>query len=455
MRTVNSIKLFFGQNLTKRQFPTKRLAVVVVLLLILLAWSLPNLLAKGENMDAKRLPKPRLLPVEALTLNALSAYRTTRAYTGKVVARRTSDLGFERGGKLVDFAVDEGDRVLPNQPLATLDTLNLLTTKNQLQAQRAQALARLAEMRSGPRRETIDAAQAQVQEQRAELSLAKLQRKRRQHLMEKGVIAREEYDAANAETQAWQARLDAAQRRLDELQAGTRREQVRAQEALVAQFDANLAAIEIDLDKSVLKAPFAGKIASRTADEGTVVSAGQALLRLVEDTHLEMHVGVPPHVTADLRSGSTQTVRIGQLQYQAQVDRVLPELDTATRTVTAILSLSASREDTVLTVVPGQVARLQVEETIESSGYWLPLTALTKGERGLWSCFALVPDSQEPVPDGKEVNTSVFRTEHRLVEVLHTDNSRVFVRGLLQPGEQVVKTGMHRLVAGQRVQVMP
>ncbi len=268
-------------------------------------------------------------------------------------------------------------------------------------------------------------------------------RKRRQN--GKGVIAREEYDAALAETQTWQARLDAAQRRLDELQAGTRREQIRAQEALVAQFNANLAAIEIDLDKSVLKAPFAGKVASRTVDEGTVVSAGQTLLRLVEDAHLEAHVGVPPHVTASLPLGSTQTVRIGQSIQEAQVARILPELDTATRTVTAVLALPTAPEDTM--VVPGQVARLQVEETIESPGFWLPLTALTKGERGLWSCFALVPDGQQ--------DASVFRTEHRLVEILHTGNSRVFVRGLLQPGEQVVKTGMHRLVAGQRVQVLP
>lgn len=441
MRTVNSRKLFFGHKLTLRQFSTKRVTVVAILLLLVLAWSLPSLLAKGE--EVVQTAQPRLLPVETLTLDALPAYRATRAYTGQVVARRSSDLGFERSGKLVDLAVDEGDRVTAGQPLATLDTLTLRTTKQQLQAQRVQAMARLAEMRAGPRRHTIDAAQAEVQEQKAELALANLQRKRRQELMEKGVISREEYDAAHAETQTWQARLDAAQRRLEELQAGTRREQIRAQEALVAQFDANLAAIEIDLDKSVLKAPFAGKVASRTVDEGTVVSAGQALLRLVEDAHLEVHVGVPPHVTANLTPGSPQAVRIGPSQHRAQVDRILPELDTTTRTVTAVLTLPANRDNAI--VVPGQVARLQVDETIDTPGFWLPLTALTKGERGLWSCFALVPDSQS--------DDQVYRTEHRLVEILHTDNSRVFVRGLLQSGERVVKTGMHRLVAGQRVQV--
>ncbi len=216
----------------------------------------------------------------------------------------------------------------------------------------------------------------------------------------------------------------------------------------MAQFDARLAALAIDLDKSVLKAPFAGKVARRLADTGMVVSAGQALFRLVEDTRPEVHVGLPPHVAAALTPGSRQSVRIGPAVHQAQIARILPELDPATRTVLAVLTLSLPGEsERQHVVVPGQVARLDLQETIDTPGFWLPLTALTKGERGLWACYALVPDA--------EGDASTLRTESRLVEILHTDNSRVFVRGLLQAGERVVKTGTHRLVAGQRVQALP
>lgn len=450
MRTANSNwgNLFFGKKLTKRQFLTRSIILAAVALLLMLVWRLPNLRAKAEADAANPPSQARLLPVESFTLKALAAYHATRAYTGQVVARQTSDLSFERTGKLVELIVDEGDRVTQGMTLATLDTQVLRATQRQLQAQRAQARARLAEMRSGPRRETIDAAQAQVHEQRAELALAGLQRRRRQQLVEKGVIAREEFDAAEAGVKTWQARLDAAQRRLDELLAGTRREQIQAQEALVAQFDASLAALDIDLDKSVLKAPFAGKVARRLADTGMVVSAGQPLFRLVEDSEPEVHVGVPPHVAANLTPGSWQSVRIGQTIHQAQVTRILPELDTNTRTVLTVLTLDApGAGESNRLVVPGQVARLELQETIDTPGFWLPLTALTKGERGLWACYVLVPDA--------EGDASTLRTEPRLVEILHTDNSRVFVRGLLQAGERVVKTGTHRLVAGQRVQTQP
>lgn len=434
-------KLFFVRKLTKRHISTRSKFILGLLLLLVLGLDLrlPGLLARDTRKASPTMPTLRALPVETLTVEALSSYQASRAYTGLIEARRRSNLGFERAGKLIALAVDEGVRVTQDTPLATLDTQELRARRRELLAHREQAAARLVEMRAGPRQETIAAARAQVHEQQEELALAQRHRTRRQGLLAKGVIAPEEFDQAEAGVKTWQARLDAAQRRLDELLAGTRREQVQAQKALVAQLDARLAALDIDLEKSVLKAPFAGTIAARMVDEGTVITAGQPILRLLEDTQLEARVGVPPHVAATLALGSHQRVRVGQTTHTARVTALLPELDSTTRTVTVVMAIS----EAAATVVPGQVARLQLEETVPTAGFWLPTTALTKGDRGLWSCFTLVPESGEA--------QAFFRPERRTVEILYTDNDRVFVRGLLQPGEHVVKTGIHRLVAGQRV----
>jgi multidrug efflux pump subunit AcrA (membrane-fusion protein) len=417
----------------------KSIWVLLFLMGLGLGWQLPALLASDSRAATRR--QPRLLPVETMMLDALSSYRTARAYTGQVTARRSSDLGFERSGKLVAIAVDEGAKIPQGTPLATLDTQALLTTQQQLQAQRAQAAAQLAELLAGPRRETIAAAQAQLHEQRAELALAEQRRQRREHLWSKGLASREEFDAADADFKAWTARLNAAQRRLDALLSGTRPEQITAQQALVVQYEAQLAAVALDLQKSVLKAPFAGTIAVRLADEGTVVSEGQSILRLIEDTHLEVRVGVPPNVAATLSVGEEHQLQIGDEHHRAHLTALLPELDTATRTVIAVFTLPSPPAPGV---IAGQVARLSLHETVPTAGFWLPMTALARGERGLWSCYALVPVSDDPALG--------FRAEQRSVEVLHTDNSQVFVRGLLQSGEQVIKNGIHRIVAGQHVQ---
>lgn len=176
------------------------------------------------------------------------------------------------------------------------------------------------------------------------------------------------------------------------------------------------------------------------ADDGEVVTNGQPILRLVEDSYLEVQVGVPSHAAAALPLGSQQYVQVKQATYVARVTAHLPELDATTRTVTVMLALS---QDLSGRLIPGEVARLELEETIEMAGFWLPVSALTRGERGLWSCFALIRDG------GGEL--APFRAEPRTVEVLHTENTRVYVRGLLQPGERVVKNGTHRLVAGQPI----
>lgn len=59
------------------------------------------------------------------------------------------------------------------QPLARLDVSTLEVKRRQLEAQRLQAAAVLAELRAGPRTETIAAARASVEQREAELELWK------------------------------------------------------------------------------------------------------------------------------------------------------------------------------------------------------------------------------------------------------------------------------------------
>lgn len=74
----------------------------------------------------------------------------------------------------------------------------------------------------------------------------------------------------------------------------------------------------------------------------------------------------------------------------------LPEVDPATRTRTVILRLDESAAEYV---VHGQVVRLALEGKVEESGYWLPVTSLTKGTHGLWTLF--VSELRNPAADGR------------------------------------------------------
>ncbi len=433
------------------------------------------------------------LPVEVARVDRVESYEVSRSYTGEIEAPRTSNLSFERSGLVVSLFVEEGDAIAAGTPVAQLDTSRLDSERLELVAQKAQAAARLRELeagprrediataeavlaqetamlrelQAGPRRETIDSARANVRNLEERLQLARLQADRRERLYRGGAVSREQFDEAATAADALQAELNAARRQLDELltgtrierldaqaarvdaarsqleelRSGTRIEQIDAQAAIVQQIDAQIASLDIERRKSAIAAPFSGTVSVRYLDEGTVVGEGEPIVRLVENRRPEVRVGVPTDVAATLSLGERHRVEVGDRTYAADVRSILPEVDAATRTQTVILQLQTPE---AIDIAPGVVARLELAQTQAIAGFWLPTTALVRAERGLWACYV-------PIEAETPASESVYRLERHVVEVIHEQGDRVFVRGTLQSGDVVVSNGTQRLVPGQLV----
>lgn len=426
----NKFKLFSG------------IALITLLLLFIINQFSGNKLLNSPPAlvinPANKLGNANTTPVETVSLKPVKKYQVSRSYSGRVVAKRNVDLSFPLSGMLTKIKVEEGEVVKKDTPLAYLNTDTLHVKQQELLAKKARLVAQLKELEAGARPETIAAARAVVADVREQLKLATQKRLRRIYLYEQGAISREQSEEAVASESSLQARLNEAQSRLDELEAGTRSEQIEAQQASVKEINANIAKIVLELNKSVLKAPFAGTISKVQVDEGTIVSPERSVLRLVEDGVLEAHIGIPVDRSEQIEVGNTLALKIEENIYQAKVASLLPELDANTRTLTAVLTLKPSPTQKVF---PGQTAQLQLTKTIADSGFWLPITALVRGERGLWYCYVVSKTDSE----------STFRIERRAVEVLHGDSNRVLVRGTLRPGEKAIANDIDRLVPGQLV----
>lgn len=417
--------------------------LLLPLLLVPVVW-----VAQGNsNKPAEVVEAAQVLPVETMRLQSVDSYATSRVYTGELVARRSSDLGFERSGTVTELLVNEGDVVAAGEPLARLDTRDLAAQRSQLEAQKRQVIAQLQELETGPRREDIAAAEGAVSDLNNQLSLARLQADRRSELYEKGAISREELDEREFGARAIADRLQQAQSQLDELRNGTRSEQLAAQAAEVDQIDARIEAIDVSLDKSVLLSPFAGKVSARAVDEGTVVSSSQQVMKLVENGAMEARIGVPEAMAQRMGVGDRESIQVGQRTYPAVVTAQLPEVDEASQTVTVVLEVAP---DEGLTI--GATARMEINEQQSASGFWLPSTALIAGDRGLWSVYALVKDDTSETAE-------TYKVARRDVEVLHTESSqsvgqsenRAFVRGLVSEGDRIITSGTHRVVVDQLV----
>ena len=404
----------------------------------------PIIMLSANDKGEEAVAQERVLPVKTITVEPVDSYQVSRTYTGRIAALRSSNLGFSRGGEIERVLVKEGDRVTQGQPIAQLDIRNLQTQRQQLVAQKEGAQAQLAELQTGARIEDIDAASAAVTDIEQQLKLQAQQRKRREFLYSQGAISQEELDEFSFGEGALQARLRQAKSNLAELQNGTRPEQIAAQQAIVNQLNAQIADLDVTIDKSTLKAPFNGVVSQRELDEGTVVNAGQTVISLIENTTPEARIGIPDRAIDELTIGSLQTLKLGGESYNATVASILPEVNANTRTQTVVFNL----EDFPLSRInPGQTVRLELAESINAEGYWLPTSALTQGIRGLWNAYTVASGDKGDKPDGM----ASLRIKQHSVEIVHQQGDKALVRGTLKPGDLIVTDGVHRLVPGQKV----
>jgi RND family efflux transporter MFP subunit len=160
------------------------------------------------------------------------------------------------------------------------------------------------------------------------------------------------------------------------------------------------------------------------------------VVRLVEHEALQVWVGIPADLAKQLAAGSQVSVTIRGAEFVGTLLAKLPELDRTTRTRTVIVRLE---EEAAANVLPGEVARVELEFPGSTDGIWLPHAALDRGLAGLWSVFVVVGES------------SAGSVERRSVELLALEDERVLVRGALADGDRVIANGTHRVVPGQRV----
>lgn len=216
-----------------------------------------------------------------------------------------------------------------------------------------------------------------------------------------------------------QAVLDEAQSLYDEL------------ENAIAETDAALASVRINLDKSVIYAPFDGRVGNRRVDAGATLAAGQPIVTVIETSAPQVRVGLP--LTLDADAVQTAQIDINGTLLPAQLIQMRPDIDPLTRTRTALFSLEADEMPPF-----GATAALVVDVPVEMAGTWVPVDALQEGSRGVWTLLV--------------VDEGVVRKAS--VELLHAEATRAYVRGSFEAGAQMIDAGAHRVVPGQKVDVL-
>jgi RND family efflux transporter MFP subunit len=237
--------------------------------------------------------------------------------TGYVVARREATVSAKITGKVREVLIEEGMRVKDGQILATLDDVDARAALNVVRAQLAATRSQSAEIRTN-------------------LGNAEREYQRQQGLADRKLTSVQALDSARTLAEALRARLAS---------------QLEAEKVAVDQ----LAQAQVQLDNTIIRAPFAGVVTVKAAQPGEIVSplsAGGGFTRtgigtIVDMDSLEIEVDVNESYINRVRPGQAVEAVLNAYpdwKIPASVIAIIPTADRAKATVKVRIALGAKDE---------------------------------------------------------------------------------------------------------------
>jgi RND family efflux transporter MFP subunit len=358
-------------------------------------------------------------------------------------------------GRVEHVAVDIGDAVTEGQVLVAMDQRHLLAEQQMLQSELAAAIAKLVELKTGPRAQEIEAAAAKVVELEASVKLAKANLRRATELHRQSAVSTQERDENAFREESALAQLRSAREALELLREGTRAEQVLQQESRVSALQSQLDQTALAIDDASIEAPYSGHVQARHIDEGTIVAAGESILQIIESGEKEVHVGLPAELVRQTKPAQF-VLRGPHGPIDAEVIRISPSIDQRTRTQEIVFRIVAPDNQVTVgaSVDVDCPVPLKSGESSVQDGFWVPTDSLSSGARGLWALLVAAPLQKDTAPDRPEATGDATHTiERRQVELLSSQGKWSRVRGPIDRDELVVIEGTHVIVSGQQVRV--
>ena len=237
--------------------------------------------------------------------------------------------------------------------------------------------------------------QANLNQALARFDLASQALVRFQDLKDKGFISNQELDKANSEY-------------------------------LVAKAQADL--YQVKMEQTKIRAPFAGFIQNRFLDSGTVVSPGIPILEIIDSSGVEAHVSVPGNIIQTLEIGSKYNFSINKKIYPATLKRFTQMSSQGSNNRLCIFEFETF-------INPGSISYLELKQTIEGQGAWVPLKSLSQGTQGLWNLYTVTKDL-----------SGQYLVSKQIVEIIHIEGATAFISGTISTGDMVASGGAAKVI---------
>jgi HlyD family secretion protein len=315
---------------------------------------------------------------------------------GNLVGAATVAAAPKINGRLQTVTVRMGDRVTRGQTLARLEDSEI-----QEQVRQAEASFRVAE--------------ATVRQREADLRFSDTNLERSRSLFDRQLVSKQTLEDAESRQQASAAQLDLAR-------------------AQLAQSQARVEELRINLTNTVIASPVTGFVGSRVLDPGAWVTPNTEFLSVVDISTVRLVANVVEKDLRRIAAGLVAEVGVDAYpgeQFMGKVARVAPVLDPATRTAQIEVDIANPQAR----LKPGMYANVRFTVEQRNQTLVVPTNAVVdwEGKRGVF-----VPG------DG---DTASFQS----VTFGLQDQTHAEVASGLKEGDRVITTGAAALREGDRI----
>jgi membrane fusion protein, multidrug efflux system len=252
---------------------------------------------------------------------------------------------------------------------------------------------------------------AQLAALEAQRDLARVNYGRIQQLTNEGVLSRQEYDQATAQQK---------------------------------QTEANVGEIKATIERKTIRAPFSGVLGIRKANLGQYLAAGNAIVPLQALNPIYVDFGVPQQEAGKVRVGST--VRLTSEDVVGRVFRArVNALDSVVNEGTRNIQVQATLSNPDGKLKPGMFVQVELGVGANRQAITLPASAIS---------YAPYGDSVFIITDLKDPKGHTYRgVRQQFVKIAASRGDQVAIISGVNPGDEVVTSGVFKLRNGGAVQV--
>lgn len=385
--------------------------------------------------------------VTTAEVRRLEGIATGRAFVGSIEPRRRSAIGAAVAGRVVEFLVNEGDRVEAKQPLAKLLTKNLEIQIAAATAEHETRQQELLELKNGSREEEKRLALNRMKAAEASMKYAKGKLARTKELVGRGASTRDQLEDDTTAADLASENYLAAEATYDLVMAGPRKEKIAQAAARVAAAEEEINRLNDLLVKHTIVSPFAGYVVAEHTEVGQWIESGRLVAEVVEVDELEVRAQILETYVSRIEKDMVARIEIDALPHEAfygTVKAIVPRADEKSRSFPVKIAMpNRLLADGTPLVKPGMFARVWLPVDRKSDVLVVPKDSIVLGGP---TPMVFVIESGTDKDKG-----DVSKARPLPVQLGIATESWIEVKGDLKPGMKVVVEGNERLRPGGEV----